>query len=196
MSCIALCGEYQGCASSLKNTSLDDNAPNVKHYMTKSDLIVYDFDMVKTRYSNGLEVSEQPKSVDALSSSVDGDIYLIEFKNGDLSSRKKGLEIRQKIYDSLIILYDLLDINPAQSRSKVVFILVYNEHKNRCVNGIDQSVSSENSRIKIAATVSRKAGKPFVPFGLGGLRDFCLKDVKTVTEAEFDRDVIPLLCEA
>lgn len=196
MSCIALGGEYQGCASSLKNTSLDDNAPNVKHYMTKSDLIVYDFDMVKTRYSNGLEVSEQPKSVDALSSSVDGDIYLIEFKNGDLSSRKKGLEIRQKIYDSLIILYDLLDINPAQSRSKVVFILVYNEHKNRCVNGIDQSVSSENSRIKIAATVSRKAGKPFVPFGLGGLRDFCLKDVKTVTEAEFDRDVIPLLCEA
>lgn len=165
MSCIALGGEYQGCASSLKNTSLDDNAPNVKHYMTKSDLIVYDFDMVKTRYSNGLEVSEQPKSVDALSSSVDGDIYLIEFKNGDLSSRKKGLEIRQKIYDSLIILYDLLDINPAQSRSKVVFILVYNEHKNRCVNGIDQSVSSENSRIKIAATVSRKAGKPFVPFG-------------------------------
>ena len=106
------------------------------------------------------------------------------------------MEIRQKIYDSLIILYDLLDINPAQSRSKVVFILVYNEHKNRCVNGIDQSVSSENSRIKIAATVSRKAGKPFVPFGLGGLCDFCLKDVKTVTEAEFDRDVIPLLCEA
>lgn len=196
MSCIALGGEYQGCASSLKNTSLDDNAPNVKHYMTKSDLIVYDFDMVKTRYSNGLEVSEQPKSVDALSSSVDGDIYLIEFKNGDLSSRKKGLEIRQKIYDSLIILYDLLDINPAESRSKVVFILVYNEHKNRCVNGIDQSVSSENSRIKIAATVSRKAGKPFVPLGLGGLCDFCLKDVKTVTEAEFDRDVIPLLCEA
>lgn len=196
MSCIALGGEYQGCASSLKNTSLDDNAPNVKHYMTKSDLIVCDFDMVKTRYSNGLEVSEQPKSVDALSSSVDGDIYLIEFKNGDLSSRKKGLEIRQKIYDSLIILYDLLDINPAQSRSKVVFILVYNEHKNRCVNGIDQSVSSENSRIKIAATVSRKAGKPFAPFGLGGLRDFCLKNVKTVTEAEFDRDVIPLLCEA
>ena len=91
MSCIALGGEYQGCAPSLKNTSLDDNAPNVKHYMTKSDLIVYDFDMVKTRYSNGLEVSEQPKSVDALSSSVDGDIYLIEFKNGDLSSRKKRI---------------------------------------------------------------------------------------------------------
>ena len=196
MSNIALGGKYQGCMSSLRDTSLDDNATNVKHYMTKSNLSVYNFDMVKARYSNALRVSEQPKSVDALSSSIDGDIYLIEFKNGDLSSRKKGLEIRQKIYDSLIILYDLLDINPAQSRSKVVFILVYNEHKNRCVNGIDQSVSSENSRIKIAATVSQKAGKPFVPFGLGGLRDFCLKDVKTVTEAEFDRDVIPLLCEA
>lgn len=196
MSNIALGGKYQGCMSSLRDTSLDDNATNVKHYMTKSNLSVYNFDMVKARYSNALRVSEQPKSVDALSSSIDGDIYLIEFKNGDLSSRKKGLEIRQKIYDSLIILYDLLDINPAQSRSKVVFILVYNEHKNRCVNGIDQSVSSENSRIKIAATVSHKAGKPFVPFGLGGLRDFCLKDVKTVTEAEFDRDVIPLLCEA
>lgn len=195
MSYIALDGKYQRCMSSLRDASLDDNAPNVKHYMTKSNLSVYDFDMVKARYSNGLGVSEQPKSVDALASSLNGDIYLIEFKNGDISNRKKGLEIRRKIYDSLIILYDLLGSGPALSRSEVVFVLVYNEHKNKCVNGIDQSVSSENSRIKIAATVSRKAGKPFVPFGLGGLRDFCLKDVKTVTEAEFDRDVIPLLCD-
>lgn len=193
MSYITLDGKYQRCMSSLRDTSLDDNAPNMKHYMTKSNLSVYDFDMVKARYSNELGVSEQPKSVDVLASSANGDIYLIEFKNGDISNRKKGLEIRQKIYDSLIILYDLLGIGPTLSRSKVVFVLVYNEHKNKCVNGIDQSVSSENSRIKIANAVSQKANKSFVPYGLNGLRNFCLKDMKTVTEAEFDRDVVPLL---
>lgn len=193
MSNIALGGKYQGCMSSLRDTSLDDNATNVKHYMTKSSLSVYNFDMVKARYSNALRVSEQPKSVDALAFSANGDIYLIEFKNGDISNRKKGLEIRQEIYDSLIILYDLLGVGPALSRSEVVFVLVYNEHKNKCANEVDQSVSSENSRIKIANAVSQKANKSFVPYGLNGLRNFCLKDMKTVTAAEFDRDVVPLL---
>lgn len=35
MSYIALDGKYQRCMSSLRDASLDDNAPNVKHYMTE-----------------------------------------------------------------------------------------------------------------------------------------------------------------
>lgn len=193
MNRIALGEEYRRCMSSLRDTSLDDSVPKVKHYMTESNLSVYDFDRVKARYSDVLGVSERPKSVDALSSSINGDIYLIEFKNGNLSIPRKGLEIRQKIYDSLVILYDLLDIGPSLSRSEVVFVLVYNEYKNKSINGVDQSVFSENSRIKIANAVSQKANKSFVPYGLNGLYGFCLKDMKTVTEAEFDRDVVPLL---
>ena len=106
MSCVTLGGNYKGCISSLKEASLDDSDQNNKHYMTKSNLSVYDFDKVKAQYSTALGMSTRPKSVDALSSSTNGDIYLIEFKNGNLSDKVKKLEIRQKIYDSLIMLYD------------------------------------------------------------------------------------------
>ena len=99
MSCLALEAEYRECRSSLKQISLDDNKPNVKHYMTESNLSAYSFDLIKNKYSNKFDLSNYPKSVDALSPSIDGDIYLIEFKNGNLSDNRKGKEIRQKIYD-------------------------------------------------------------------------------------------------
>ena len=180
MSCVTLGGNYKGCISSLKEASLDDSDQNNKHYMTKSNLSVYDFDKVKAQYSTALGMSTRPKSVDALSSSTNGDIYLNEFKNGNLSDKVKKLEIRQKIYDSLIMLYDLLGIDLVRSRHEVVFVLVYNQRKN-------------NSRVKIANAVSRKANSSFAINGLNGLQGFCLKEMKTVTEAEFNKDVLPLL---
>lgn len=194
MTGIGLGSEYQMCKSSLKAASLDNSSSSGDCHMTDSPLVVYDFDKVKDHYSNRLALAERPKSVDALASSVDGDIYLIEFKNGDLGKSNKGYEIRQKIYDSLFILYDLLGMTPANSRGKVVFVLVYNESKNSASSKSGRN-ATVNSRMQIKAAVFKKANKSFIPFGLAGLKGYCLKDIHSVTENQFDKKVVPLLLE-
>ena len=66
--------------TTLKETSKDDSDKNNVVYMTNSSLIVTNFDLVKTKYTNSLKLSEEnAASVDAFVPKGDN-VYFIEFK--------------------------------------------------------------------------------------------------------------------
>lgn len=55
-------------------------------------------------------------------------MIFIEFKNG-IISQTVNYELRLKIYESLLILLDIINENISFSRKKISYILVYNEDK-------------------------------------------------------------------
>ena len=117
--------------TSLKETSkyLKDQEDRADYYMAASMLEVVNFDSVKSKYVEKLAVPETPTSVDAFYVASDGNMYLIEFKSGGLAKRKI-VEVKLKIFDSLLLLTDILQCNISETREQLNFILVYNETKN------------------------------------------------------------------
>lgn len=87
--------------STLRDTSLDDHAPNSIAYMTNSSREAINFDNVKRKYTENLRLNEEPKSNDALFISDKGKLVFVEFKNGFMDGQKK-FAVRKKIYDSII----------------------------------------------------------------------------------------------
>ncbi|MBQ7594888.1 MAG: hypothetical protein IJU48_11145 [Synergistaceae bacterium] len=74
--------------------------------MTDSQLLVTNFDDVKTDYMNILGLSEEKAhSVDAIARGKDNLFYMIEFKNGNCKT--EAAKINLKIRDSLLILCDM-----------------------------------------------------------------------------------------
>ena len=112
----------------LKRASKDENRDRVE-YMTESQIGVINFDKVKEAYAREKKLQKHPKSNDALYIQQ-GDIdTFIEFKNGYMEKRK-GPELKEKIYDSLLILTDIIGENISYTREHLNYILVYNEVKN------------------------------------------------------------------
>ena len=93
--------------SSLKETSKD--TPDSKHifYMTEDMTEVIDFDEVKKEYICSLGLSDVPASSDALLEGKGTNPIFIEFKNGQINKIVQA-ELKKKIYDSLLILFDIL----------------------------------------------------------------------------------------
>lgn len=120
--------------STLEDTSYDKHN---KEYMVHSKLQVCSFDDVKEWYVGKKIplVNPNPKSNDALFFGKD-ECFFIEFKNGKIDN-KVNFELNKKIYDSLFILFDLnyrdkngdLVNSISYTRSKMSYILVYNEEK-------------------------------------------------------------------
>lgn len=117
--------------STLRETSLDDHDPNSIAYMTNSDRGAVNFDNVKRKYVENLHLHEEPKSNDALFINDMGKLVFVEFKNGFMDGQKK-FAVRKKIYDSIIILTDILNVGVSHLRDNMEYILVYNESVNAC----------------------------------------------------------------
>lgn len=111
--------------NTLKDTSYDDTNDE---YMTESTYKVIDFDLVKDAYIKSLSVKDTPNSNDALVF-IENQYYFIEFKNANI--RNHGSNIRKSIYDSLLILLDLIKQNITFARENVNYILVYNYDKSK-----------------------------------------------------------------
>lgn len=112
----------------LKETSLDSSAGV---YMTESEMEVIGFDYVKTAYANSFSMSEEyAASVDAIIERDSAIEYFVEFKNGKVEPKTKR-NIKDKAKDSLLIVSDLCGITVSNTRNSAIFILVYNEEKNR-----------------------------------------------------------------
>lgn len=168
----------------LKEASKDNHAGE-DVYMTSSTLPVVNFDSVKKAYAKPLSPVEMPKSVDAFYD-AGGDMYLIEFKNGKVHDNEI-YEVRLKIFDSLLILTDILNIRVSETRKNLNFILVYNEQKNLSEeNKTDCGMQESPSRVRIAKNVHDKAGKNFIQFNFERFKTLYFKDVFTVTATEFD----------
>lgn len=114
-----------GLRTSLKETSYDSEH---REYMTESSVAVVNFDQVKADYMKKHKHSvKDAKSVDALARGIDGNLYMIEFKNGDC--KKEAADIRLKIKDSLLILCDLCDKRLHDARKEIIFVLVINSSR-------------------------------------------------------------------
>lgn len=115
--------------STLKETSVDKHDLNNIKYMTSSKRTAVNFDDVKKDYIENLSLSETPKSNDALFLSKDNKLIFVEFKNGFMDNSKK-FAVRKKIYDSVIILMDILNTGVSELKDEMEYILVYNESVN------------------------------------------------------------------
>lgn len=163
---------------SLQETSKDTSKAKVQ-YMTTCTKKVVDFDAVKTEFLNSLnETEECAKSVDAFV--IDDYNYFIEFKNGD--ARKEKNDIINKAKDSMLIMNCILNRQINKSRLNDIFILVYNEK--------EVTINPKELR---AGALAKKANKQFTLFGLGQMKGFCYKDVKTLTKDMFEEEVVKAL---
>lgn len=157
--------------TSLRKTSKDDNAQDNITYMTDSNLSVINFDAVAKEYARVYHIKGIPTSNDALYIAKDGKLVFIEFKNG-IIDKPTLYNIKQKNYESIIVLTDILGKTVSYTRTNVEYILVYNGEK--------------NSKRSIANHFTKKAKNNFVQFGLEMFKGYCFSNVYTYTKDEFD----------
>ena len=167
------------CTSTISKTSRDGSVS-----LVDDDLPVVNFDSVKECYCKKVNRWMQlPRSADALYCDRET-LYLVEFKNGSLKEtlgkrlnpkddEELGINLGQrdalieKCKDSVLICSDLWGKRTRWFREHCVFVLVYNEDKNK------------TALKRVASSIRKKAR-----FGLPDkLKGFCVKDVLTLTES-------------
>lgn len=174
--------------STLHETSVDFHDKNHIQYMTKSERTAVNFDGVKEEYIKNLSLIEVPKSNDALFMSKDNKLIFVEFKNGFMDAKKK-FDVRKKIYDSVIILTDILNLGISKLRDQMEYVLVYNENINEDEKDILQKksyVQPSKAYDSLAKGIFGMAKKEYVCFGVDIFKNYCFKDVHTYTEKEFE----------
>lgn len=159
--------------TTFKETSKDDSDINNIVYMTNSDLTVTNFDLVKTTYISSLNLSKiNVASVDALVQK-DDIVYFIEFKNGVIQSKVKR-NVRDKVRDSLLIYNDIKNTTITDNRNSAIFILVYNEAKNKSKSD------------PVVNPIMKLAKQKKIKFDIGKFENLFFKEVHTYTEAQFE----------
>lgn len=185
--------------STLEETSFDDDNGI---FMINSQLKVCSFDDVKKRYvcEKIPLANPNPKSNDALYFG-ENECCFIEFKNGKIDNAV-NYELNKKIYDSLLILFDLQysdksgrQVNSiSYTRENMSYILVYNEEKylktgptRQTDEGVrrQQEVSKSFHRNQLYKTMRQLAGEELILFGLDQFMNYLFKSVHTYTEKEF-----------
>lgn len=175
--------------STLKETSIDDHDNTHIAYMTYSERDAINFDDVKRAYIRTLNLSEEPKSNDALFLTKRNEFVFVESKNGFMDAPKK-YAVRKKIYDSIIILTDILNMGISSLRDNMQYILVYNESVNNEENDVKKKksyVQSSGAFDSFAKSVSKLAKKEYICFGIRIFENYCFKEVHTYTEKEFEQ---------
>lgn len=174
--------------TTLKETSYDNDN---NEYMTESTLEVVDFDKLKNHFQSNLDRKDERTfcSNDALFENHDGEIFMIEFKNGRIQ-RDVQFNLFWENFDSVLIHmhYDRRDIQTI--KEKLNYILVYNEVKNQNVDGTNDSISQSTSRNKIGATLASKANTHFILFGLNYFKGYIFREVFTLTKKQFEEQFI------
>ena len=174
----------------LKRASKDENRDRVE-YMTESQIGVINFDKVKEAYAREKGLTKHPKSNDALYIQQGNIDTFIEFKNGYME-KGKGPELKEKIYDSLLILMDIIDENISYTREHLNYILVYNGVKNSDNENINPKTTMQDSpaREEISKSIFKLAKDRKIGFGLDKFKGYCFKEVATYTKEEFEQEFV------
>lgn len=175
--------------STLKETSLDSSS---SEYMTQSEIVVIDFDMVKKEYEKkiGLPYNEDGYacSVDAIFCS-DERITFVEFKNGNMKNQKNN--VKNKLRDSLLIFGAITNQNISFTRENIDFILVYNGEKNPIPHQEQKKISHELSAItSLGKSISKRGNQKLILFGLEKFEKLYFRQVYTFTQKEFEQYLI------
>lgn len=173
--------------STLKETSIDNHNKKVTEaeFMTESQIKVINFDDVKKDYIKLLHLSDTPQSNDALYINSKEYAIFIEFKNGYVLGKEK-FSIRKKIYDSMLILTDIIGKGISYTREHLDYILVYNKDKNTEEDNSKTKYSKSESRDKIDRTLLGYGNDSFIECGVEIFKGYCFKDVHTYTQEEFE----------
>lgn len=157
----------------LKNLSLD-NSDGTDKYMVESKIMALDFDLIKRKYANTFNCSEEyAKSVDSILENDNCKLF-IEFKNGIIDAKqKKAINLKAK--DSLLIYGDIKGETLEYFRNNFTFILVYNGNKNKAHYN------------KIQNNIAKNAKLSLVRFGLETLKGVFFKEVFTYDQNEFEK---------
>ena len=158
----------------LKETSWDSKGDA---YMTDCEKRVIDFDQAKTNYCNDLGKSEEyADSADSLCFTADKNkFYLIEFKNGDFSSK----DITKKAKDSAFVLSGIMKKDVNCIRNSVILVLVYNGE-----------VRKIETRDKIAIAKANRGKGDFAVFGLEKLKGFYYDKILVYEKEQFRKSYI------
>lgn len=183
---------FESNKATLKDTSADDHDGGIA-YMTESLCEVVNFDLVKSEYVRGLKLIKIPKSNDALFLGEDGRWTFIEFKNGCM--QKKIYNVRQKIFDSMLIFSDIVGCGISYTRKEMDYILVYNEERNPEDNDVKSYIGESSSRDKIAKTLMAKGNQSYIKYGLETFKNYCFKEVFTYTEQEFHDNFVDKIAQ-
>lgn len=183
--------------STLKNTSMDKSKLPAE-YMTQCQLEVIDFDYVKDDYIHRNKLPKFANSSDALFiDKKNNELFLIEFKNGIIDNLK-NFKLKLKIYDSLLILLDIINENISYSRKHINFILVYNEqvtHQSSHYKLRKDEVAHSLALESIVSRTSKLAKLEYIQFDLGIFKELYFKDVYTYTSFEFQKYFVDIYAE-
>ena len=183
--------EFLSNLTSMKAASWDSDN-NV--YMLEDDTIVVNFDNVVVEY--GIQCGASfARSVDAFYCDNTGACYFVEFKNGKLD-KGKIFEIKQKIYDSLLIFSDITGLTLSDYRDNFEFVLVYNEEKNPNLFNAFPAPSNSPALREFVDGLARQGGKVFEGEGLESFEKYCFKSVRKMTVDELEEKVILGTCSA
>ena len=166
--------EFQGkdVATTLREASMNTA---IHKPMTESLHSAINFDRVKDAYNQKVNCLDTPKSNDALLQEG-GTLYFLEFKDGDVEKEKH--EIGRKIYDSLLILTDIIGRGISYTRENMVYILIYNGDalysRRPGLKGIIENVAKGAKRQPDFFEGLRKR---FVPF--------CFKELRCCEKRDF-----------
>ena len=178
---------FQNNSSTLKETSKDTPDMNGSiNYMTESMLTVINFDNVKLEYTKNLSVPETPKSNDALYIINDSEMYFIEFKSGFVDR----FNVRLKIFDSLLIITDIIKKGICFTRKNLNYILVYNIDRNKLTEKEKAEITqlqTSQSMNRFIKTMEKRSGESIIRFTLKRFKTLYFKDVFTVDKNEFEK---------
>lgn len=186
--------DLKACKTTLKEVSLDKHSanPGEIEFMTNSLLPVFNLDQFKDSYFNRLSCSSVARSVDALYVDSTGRGTLIEFKNGYID-KAKSYEILKKVYDSLFMLGDRCNFHASTARKELSFILVYNKEKNyEAENYKPGEPKREKHYDEFVDSMSKLAESNIKKFRVNALEGYCLNEVKTFSQDEFENEFVSL----
>ena len=144
---------------------------------------------LKVNILKHLNLSENPKSMMLCLYLMEMIQFLLNLKM-DLWTQQKKFAVRKKIYDSVIILTDILNMGISNLKDHMQYILVYNE----TVNAEEREVKNKKSYVQpsesfdnFAKIISKQAKSEYVCFGVKIFENYCFKNVHTYTEKEFEQ---------
>lgn len=119
----------------------------------------------------------------------DHKLVFVEFKNGFMDKKSK-FAIQKKIYDSIVILTDILDQGISHLKDHMEYILVYNESVNAAEQDVMKkkkyAVQHSESYRAFTKSVSKLAKNEYIYFGIDFFENYCFRKVHTYSKEEFE----------
>lgn len=184
--------------STLRDTSRDESkvsSGGEMQYLTDSEVLVVNFDDVKTAYTKNLGLSNSfACSVDALVL-LDGRLAFIEFKNGKHFQK----ELRFKVKDSLLLFCDITKKFLDFTRKNIDLYVVYREKKGELNeeekedNARQCWLQDSEARDKIWGNFAILSNEEIIRFGLKRFKWLYFHDVHTYTKKEFESTSVRII---